>query len=102
MEKMKLLFICTQLVNYLEYYLMKKMSKSKKLFLNYIISLLLLFSIIVTAILGLIQSKFELHRFVPHKYAAYITLFLTFIHLCFNFKKLWFFFFKRTKKIPLR
>jgi len=56
---------------------------------NYILAITLTVSIIVTGILGYIQSELELRRFFPHRYAAYTTLFLASAHLCLNFGKLW-------------
>jgi branched-subunit amino acid ABC-type transport system permease component len=52
--------------------------------LNRLVSWALLLSIICTAILGTIQSEFELRRFFPHRYAAYVTLILVVIHLFLN------------------
>jgi|GEM_PF-4004366 len=52
--------------------------------LNRLVSWALLLSIICTAVLGIIQSEFELRRFFPHRYAAYITLTLVVIHLFLN------------------
>ncbi|TNF98641.1 MAG: hypothetical protein EP297_07570 [Gammaproteobacteria bacterium] len=52
--------------------------------LNRLVSWALLLSITCTAILGTIQSEFELRRFFPHRYAAYITLTLVVIHLFLN------------------
>ena len=57
--------------------------------LNYIVSILLLLSVVVTGILGYIQSELELRRFVPHRYAAYTTLCLAGVHLYLNFGRLW-------------
>ena len=57
--------------------------------INFLISLLLMCSIIVTGTLGFIQSEFDLRKFVPHRYAAYTTLFLAAIHLYLNFGALW-------------
>ncbi len=57
--------------------------------LHYLISLLLILSICVTGVLGTIQAQFDLRKFVPHRYAAYATLSLALIHVCFNGSKLW-------------
>ncbi len=63
---------------------------------NFITSVLLLIAIVLTALLGYIQSEFELRKFVPHRYLAYATLVLVAIHLYFNFGKIWRYF--RRKK----
>jgi hypothetical protein len=57
--------------------------------INYIVSFLLLLSIIITGMTGYIQSQLELRRFVPHRYFAYVTLGLAAIHVCLNAGKLW-------------
>jgi hypothetical protein len=56
---------------------------------NFIVSVALLISLIVTAALGYIQSELELRRFFPHRYAAYTTLCLACVHLYLNFGALW-------------
>jgi hypothetical protein len=61
----------------------------KRIEFQYTVSILLLFSIIVTGALGYIQSELELRRFVPHRYFAYTTLCLAAIHVYFNFRKIW-------------
>jgi hypothetical protein len=55
---------------------------------SYIVSILLLISLTVTAALGYIQSQLELRKFVPHRYFAYTTLSLAVVHLYFNFGKI--------------
>jgi hypothetical protein len=57
--------------------------------INYIISIMLIFSICVTGILGYLQSQFELRRFVPHRYFAYATLSLASLHVYLNWGKVW-------------
>jgi hypothetical protein len=57
--------------------------------INYIISILLIFSICITGILGYLQSEFELRKFVPHRYFAYATLSLTALHVYLNWGKVW-------------
>lgn len=57
--------------------------------INYVISLLLLFSIIITGLTGYIQSQLELRKFVPHRYFAYTTLGLTVVHVYLNIGKVW-------------
>ncbi len=59
-----------------------------RLAINYILSLLLLFSLIMTGTTGYIQSALELRRFVPHKYFAYATLTLATLHVLINFRKI--------------
>ena len=61
----------------------------KRVTLNYAISILLLLSIIFTALLGYVQSQLDLHKFIPHRYAAYITLCLAAAHVGLNASKLW-------------
>lgn len=56
--------------------------------INYIISLLLLFSIVITGTTGYIQSQLDLRRFVPHFYFAYVTLCLAGIHVFLNAGKI--------------
>lgn len=55
---------------------------------EYIVSILLLISIITTGVLGYIQSQLELRKFVPHRYFAYTTLCLAAVHLYFNIGKI--------------
>ena len=57
--------------------------------LRYVVSLLLVVSICITAILGYIQSELELRKFVPHRYFAYTTLILAALHLYFHWGKLY-------------
>ncbi len=57
--------------------------------INYLISILLLISIVVTGSLGYIQSELEIRKFFPHRYAAYTTLSLASIHIYLNFGKVW-------------
>ena len=56
---------------------------------NYLISILLMISIVVTGSLGYIQSELEIRKFFPHRYAAYTTLTLASIHIYLNFGKVW-------------
>ncbi|CAG0943879.1 hypothetical protein BROC_02445 [Candidatus Brocadiaceae bacterium] len=56
--------------------------------INYIISILLIFSISITGMVGYVQSRLELRRFVPHRYFAYATLILAAIHVFLNWDKL--------------
>lgn len=55
---------------------------------NYLVSVFLIVSVILTGLTGLIAAELELHRFVPHKYFAFATLFLVSVHLYFNLPKL--------------
>ncbi len=48
---------------------------------DYAVSILLLISLCVTGLLGYVQSELELRRFIPHRYAAYTTLWLAAIHV---------------------
>jgi hypothetical protein len=52
--------------------------------LHYLISILLICSVSVTGVLGYIQSELELRKFVPHRYFAYTTLSLAFVHVLLN------------------
>ena len=61
----------------------------KRTYLDYAVSILLLISLCVTAVLGYLQSELELRRFVPHRYAAYATLCLAAIHVSLNGSRLW-------------
>ena len=55
---------------------------------NFLVSILLFFSIIATGVLGFVQSELELRKFFPHRYFAYATLSLAAIHLYLNFGSL--------------
>ena len=57
----------------------------KKQDVNIILSLILLVSIIFTAIFGFIQSNLDLHKFRYHKYGAYFTLICALIHVIITF-----------------
>ncbi len=57
--------------------------------INYTISLLLLFSVVITGTTGYIQSQLDLRKFVPHRYFAYIALGLTGVHVSLNVGKIW-------------
>jgi hypothetical protein len=61
----------------------------KKTDVHSLISILLLFSICMTGILGYIQSQLDLRKFVPHRYFAYTTLSLAAIHVALNWDKIW-------------
>ncbi|MFH0812332.1 MAG: hypothetical protein V2A69_05775 [Pseudomonadota bacterium] len=65
---------------------------------NYAISLLLLVAIVITGILGYIQAQFDLRKFIPHRYFAYLTLCFTVLHVYFNGGKLWRYFCRRVKE----
>ena len=65
--------------------------------INYVVSLLLLFSVIITGTTGYIQSQLELRRFIPHRYFAYATLSLAAVHVCLNAGKLWRYIHRRFK-----
>ena len=69
----------------------------KRMDFEFIVSALLLVSLCVTGALGYIQSELELRRFVPHRYAAYTTLFLAALHVGLNGERLWHYF-RRSKK----
>ncbi len=53
----------------------------KRHHLDYAVSILLLISLCVTGLLGYVQAELELRRFIPHRYAAYATLWLAAIHV---------------------
>jgi len=57
--------------------------------INYIISFLLLFSIIITGTTGYIQSQLDLRKFVPHRYFAYVSLGLAAVHVFLNAGRIW-------------
>jgi multisubunit Na+/H+ antiporter MnhE subunit len=59
----------------------------KRITLNYLLSGVLFLSILITALLGYIQSELELRKFIPHRYSAYLTLILLFIHIIQNGSK---------------
>lgn len=61
----------------------------KRVDISYTISILLLLSIIMTGLTGYIQAQLELRRFIPHRYLAYVTLFLTVVHVFLNWPKVW-------------
>ena len=61
----------------------------KRVDINYIVSLLLLFSIVITGITGYIQSQLDIRKFVPHIYFAYITLGIAGVHVFLNAGKIW-------------
>ena len=61
----------------------------KRVDLNYAISILLLLAIIFTGLSGYVQSQLDLRKFVPHRYAAYVTLCLTAVHVSLNATKVW-------------
>jgi hypothetical protein len=61
----------------------------KRVDIEYVISILLFFSIITTGTLGYVQSELELRKFFPHRYSAYITLCLAGVHICLNAGKVW-------------
>ena len=56
--------------------------------LNYLAAILLIFIFLLMLATGLIQLRFELHRFIYHIYGAYLLLILAFIHVFTNYKKL--------------
>lgn len=70
----------------------------KRTDINYIVVVLLLFSIIITGLLGYIQSQLELRKFVPHRYFAYTTLCLTAVHIYLNAGKVWRYLIRKFKK----
>jgi hypothetical protein len=55
--------------------------------LDYGVAILLSIAVPVTGLLGYLQAELELRRFVPHRYAAYVTLLLAAVHLALNFGK---------------
>ncbi len=61
----------------------------KRAHLDAAVSILLLLSLCVTGVLGFLQSELELRRFVPHRYAAYATLFLAVLHIYMKGGDLW-------------
>lgn len=56
--------------------------------IDLIISILLFFSLAITGGTGYIQSELELRKFIPHKYFAYLTLMLAFLHITFKYKRI--------------
>jgi len=66
--------------------------------INYTISILLIFSISITGIVGYVQSRLELRRFVPHRYFAYATLILAALHVFLNWSKVWCYLRRKLKK----
>jgi hypothetical protein len=70
----------------------------KRVDIEYVLSILLFFSITITGALGYIQSQLELRKFVPHRYFAYTTLSLAAVHVCFNAGKIWRYFKRMVKK----
>lgn len=64
----------------------------RRIHIEVILSLLLMVSLGITGMLGYLQSELELRRFVPHRYAAYITLCLAAIHVALNVQRLWHYF----------
>jgi hypothetical protein len=50
---------------------------------------LLFLCIALTGLTGYLQVKLDIHRFVVHKYLAYSSLSLTFLHILINWKKVW-------------
>ncbi|MBM4055440.1 MAG: hypothetical protein FJ264_12425 [Planctomycetes bacterium] len=66
--------------------------------INYFVSILLLFSISITAFLGYLQSQLDLRKFVPHRYFAYATLILAAVHVYLNGKKIWRFISRKIKR----
>jgi hypothetical protein len=61
----------------------------KRVDIEYIVAILLFFSVAVTGLLGYFQSQLELRKFVPHRYAAYTTLCLAALHVCLHAGKVW-------------
>ena len=61
----------------------------KKTDFNYIFSVLLLISLILTASTGYIQARLDLRQFIPHRYFAYTTLALSAIHIYINLPKIY-------------
>ena len=55
---------------------------------RYVVGLLLVFAVASTGMTGLIQAKLDLHGFVPHRYFAYSTIFLAFVHVLLNFRNI--------------
>ena len=43
--------------------------------------------IALTGLTGYVQVRFDLHRFIFHKYLAYTSLILTGLHVVYNWKK---------------
>lgn len=56
--------------------------------IKFIWTILLILFFVITIITGLIQVNLDLHRFIYHKYSAYLTIFLVIGHICFNWHKL--------------
>ena len=56
--------------------------------LNYIVSFLLLVSIICTGAIGYLQAVLDLRKFVPHRWFAYTTLSLAAVHVSLNAGKI--------------
>jgi NhaP-type Na+/H+ or K+/H+ antiporter len=71
----------------------------KRVDINYIVSLLLLFSMVITGITGYIQSQLDLRKFVPHIYFAYITMGLAGVHVFLNAGKIWRYIRRKFKRV---
>ena len=71
--------------------------KFKKIVFNYIISILLLLSLVLTGSTGYIQANLDLRRFVPHRYFAYTTLILSTVHLYINLPRIYSYLKRRIK-----
>jgi len=60
------------------------------LWIKFIWTILLMLFFITTVITGLIQVNLDLHRFIYHKYSAYLTIFFLIGHIYFNWQRLLF------------
>ncbi|MFQ5957285.1 MAG: hypothetical protein ACE5KK_05890 [Candidatus Brocadiales bacterium] len=56
--------------------------------ISFLVSVFLLLAVSFTGTTGLIAHRLDLHQFWVHKYGAYTTLFLAFVHVCLNFRQL--------------
>ncbi len=61
----------------------------KRIDIEYAVSILLFFSVVITGLLGYFQSQLELRKFVPHRYFAYATLSIAAVHVSLNIGKIW-------------
>jgi hypothetical protein len=56
---------------------------------NYAVSIILLLAVSTTGITGFIQSQLDLHKFIPHTYTCYFTLFMTAVHISLKWSSVW-------------
>lgn len=66
--------------------------------IKFIWTILLTIFFVTTIITGLIQVNLDLHRFIYHKYSAYLTIFFVIGHIYFNWHRLMLLIKHRVKK----